>query len=492
MKQIKKSGLAIIALLMSMGATAENEITNETVYKAEAFGSVATDENTPFWMVSNQYGKVPLNAGNGYLNAGVFHHQTFGKFYWTAGIDVVASFPRYKNVYIQQIYAELGYRCLLLTIGSKERYTSLWNRNLSSGDLIASPNARPIPEITLSIPEFQVIPFTGGWIQLKGEFSVGKSFDNDYLEKFTHNESYYVKDVLWHHKYGFIRIKDTKNDFPLSVTIGVRDVAQWGGTSTNPKFGEQPHSFKDFLRVVCGKGGNEEASISDQINVLGNHEITYDFKLGFEKESWQLFAYHQHYASDKSGLKFQNGTDGLWGIEFNSPFPWIKTVVTEFYNSRDQSGYFHMPIDTDFTNHPGCSTGADNYYNNGIYTNGLSYFNRGLGTPLVSSPEYNENGELGFKNNRIRAWHIGFEGNISEQVSYRLLFTFMNSWGTSRKPFLDNKAGTSTVIDITYRHPKLKGWKFSGSVAGDTGKLYGKNLGFSLRVSKEGIIKKWK
>ena len=151
-----------------------------------------------------------------------------------------------------------------------------------------------------------------------------------------------------------------------------------------------------------------------------------------------------------------------------------------------------MPIDTDFTNHPGCSTGADNYYNNGIYTNGLSYFNRGLGTPLVSSPEYNENGELGFKNNRIRAWHIGFEGNISEQVSYRLLFTFMNSWGTSRKPFLDNKAGTSTVIDITYRHPKLKGWKFSGSVAGDTGKLYGKNLGFSLRVSKEGIIKKWK
>ena len=47
MKQIKKSGLAIIALLMSMGATAENEITNETVYKAEAFGSVATDENTP-------------------------------------------------------------------------------------------------------------------------------------------------------------------------------------------------------------------------------------------------------------------------------------------------------------------------------------------------------------------------------------------------------------------------------------------------------------
>ena len=51
----------------------EEETTPEaTTYKAEIFGSVASGDNTPFWMVSNRYGIVPLEANNGYLNAGVF------------------------------------------------------------------------------------------------------------------------------------------------------------------------------------------------------------------------------------------------------------------------------------------------------------------------------------------------------------------------------------------------------------------------------------
>ncbi len=105
----------------------EEETTPEaTTYKAEIFGSVASGDNTPFWMVSNRYGIVPLEANNGYLNAGVFHNQTFGKgFHWGAGLDVVAAVPRHRNFFIQQIYAELGYKCLLLSVGSKERYNSL-------------------------------------------------------------------------------------------------------------------------------------------------------------------------------------------------------------------------------------------------------------------------------------------------------------------------------------------------------------------------------
>ena len=52
-----------------------NKIQDSTIYKAELFGSAATGSNTPFWMVSNRYGVVPLDAGNGLLNAGVFHNQ---------------------------------------------------------------------------------------------------------------------------------------------------------------------------------------------------------------------------------------------------------------------------------------------------------------------------------------------------------------------------------------------------------------------------------
>ena len=41
-----------------------NKIQDSTIYKAELFGSAATGSNTPFWMVSNRYGVVPLDAGS--------------------------------------------------------------------------------------------------------------------------------------------------------------------------------------------------------------------------------------------------------------------------------------------------------------------------------------------------------------------------------------------------------------------------------------------
>ena len=58
---------------------------NTTQYKAHAFGSASTGSYTPFWMVSNRYGVVPLDANNGVFSAGVFHSQTFGQgFRWGA------------------------------------------------------------------------------------------------------------------------------------------------------------------------------------------------------------------------------------------------------------------------------------------------------------------------------------------------------------------------------------------------------------------------
>ena len=163
MKSVRSIFIGLTCLGMATASFAQEEETTPeaTTYKAEIFGSVASGDNAPFWMVSNRYGIVPLEANNGYLNAGVFHNQTFGKgFRWGAGLDVVAAVPRHRNFFIQQIYAELGYKCLLLSVGSKERYNSLWDRWLSSGDIVQSANARPIPEVNISIPEFTVVPLT--------------------------------------------------------------------------------------------------------------------------------------------------------------------------------------------------------------------------------------------------------------------------------------------------------------------------------------------
>ncbi|MRY56282.1 capsule assembly Wzi family protein, partial [Parabacteroides distasonis] len=263
--------IAVATLLHAANTFAQTEEAEDaTSYKAEVFGSASSGSTTPFWMVSNRYGVVPLDANNGYLNAGVFHQQHFGKgFRWSAGLDIVAVVPRYRNVYIQQIYAELGYKSMLLSVGSKENRHSLWDHSLSSGDMVLSSNARPIPEIKLSMPEFTVVPLTKGWMQVKGDFAVGKSFDTKYLEDFSNGKQTYIKNVLWHHKSFYVRIKDTQNEFPLSGIIGVQHWAQWGGTSSNPRIGVQPHSLKDFIRVVCGSEGGDNATLSDQVNVLG-------------------------------------------------------------------------------------------------------------------------------------------------------------------------------------------------------------------------------
>lgn len=487
--------LAGIALLCipAYGYSQISKTQDATIYKTEIFGSVATGSNTPFWQVSNHYGVVPLDAGNGVLNAGIFHNQHFdSKFRWGAGLDVVGAVPRYRNFYIQQAYAEIGYRSLLLTVGSKEQYNSLWDRRLSSGDMVHSANSRPIPEVNISMPEFTLVPLTKGLLQVKGDFAVGRSFDTDYLKDFANAKQTYIKNVLWHHKSFFFRIKDSKNNFPLSFTAGVQHYAQWGGTSTNPQIGKQPQSFKDLIRVICGQKGGEDATASDQINVLGSHYGSYDFKVSYVEKDWGGHFYYQHYFNDKSGMEFKNKSDGLWGLQVDLPFlPWLNKVVVEYLVTMNQSGPMHFIL-FDRDKWPGGRGGGnDDYYNNLEYTTGFSYFNQGIGSPLIPAPEYNKDGSLGFKDNRVKSWHLAAEGDINPLLSYRILFTVMNGWGTSYFPFLDKKYGTSSLIDINYRHPRLQGWKFNGSIAADTGTMIGKSVGFSLGITKTGILKAW-
>ncbi|MDR1403923.1 MAG: capsule assembly Wzi family protein [Tannerellaceae bacterium] len=477
--------LFIVTQIFAQSDHASNALT----YRVEAFGSAASGDNTPFGLVSNRYGVVPLDAGNGYLKAGAFHNGAFAKdFYWGAGLDMVAAVPRYRNVYIQQLYAEIGFQALLVSIGSKERYTSLWDKRLSSGDMVLSPNARPIPEINLSFPEFTVVPYTKGWLQVKGDFAVGRSFDTSYLEHFVNEKQNYNKETLWHHKSAYFRIKSTENDFPLSLSLGVQHWAQWGGVSTNNSIGKQPQSLKDFVRIIIGKEGGKGSTMSDQINVLGNHYGSYDFKVSFTRADWAAHAYHQHYFEDKSGMEFHNGKDGLWGLQVDlKAFAWIRKVVVECLETRNQTGPFHFIL-FDHDLHPGRGGGADNYYNNGEYTTGVSYFNRGLGSPLVPSPEYNTDGSPGFKNNRVSGWHIGLEGLITSHIDYRILLSGVRSWGMHNRPFLEMKNSTSGLLEISYRRPELAGWLFTGSLAADRGAVYTKSIGFGLSVSKSGLF----
>jgi hypothetical protein len=492
-KRMNSKHLTGIVLSLATTLTGSARPGNEygqLLYKTEIFASAASGSYTPFWMVSNRHGMAPLAAGNGYLSAGMMYssHLPGREVRWETGIDLAMAAPRYRNVFVRQLYAGLGYRAWLLTLGSKEQNGSLWDKDLSSGDMVQSANARPIPEVKISIPEYTPVPGTGKWLSAKGDFTVGRSFDSDYLASSVDSQQAYINDVLWHHKAIYFRLETPGSRFPLALELGLQHGVQWGGTSTDASVGKQPQSPADFLRVVAGMAGGEDASEMDRSNVLGNQYGSYDIRLTYDKDDWTVQAYHQRYFEDKSGTIFGNGMDGLWGIQLKPPgIPWIQNALVECLDTRHQSGPFHF-IAFDHEQYPGIGGGADRYYNNEEYTTGLSYFNRAVGSPLLPSPEYNTTGAAGFHNIRVYAWHFACSGRLSSGVAYRLLFTVMDSWGTPYRPFLNNKKGTSGLLEITCRPSRLPGWMFAGSIASDTGTFTGKSFGFGFSVSKCGIL----
>src|SRR5699024_9922855 len=114
---------------------------------------------------------------------------------------------------------------------------------LSMGSLALSPNAAPIPKIKFGIFEYTSVPFTSGFVEVKGAIAHGwfgghRRFNGTWL----------------HEKYVYLRFG---GDFAFRPYIGLVHEAMWGGTS-NDNF-DNPDSFRDFLRVFGGMGGDETA-----------------------------------------------------------------------------------------------------------------------------------------------------------------------------------------------------------------------------------------
>jgi len=153
-----------------------------TLYKV-SFSGAGADGGTPFWMASHTHGRMPtdITGFGGYMQAGVQHTgRLTDRWQWEAAMSLVAATPRIgRHVFVEEAYAALSYRDrLALSIGSRA-----WDGNasatrptspdptLSSGDLLLSPNARPIPEITLYTPRLMTVPLTGGWLAAGGDFT---------------------------------------------------------------------------------------------------------------------------------------------------------------------------------------------------------------------------------------------------------------------------------------------------------------------------------
>jgi hypothetical protein len=433
-------------------------------------------------MVGNTRGIVPLQPGNAYVRGNLTWEQSPNEdFRWEAGIDMVGAAKHSSSFWVHQFYAGLSFRAIHLTVGAKERYNSILDKELSTGDMTFSTNARPLPEISIGFPEYTNVPCTKGIMKFKADFSVGKSLDKNYLLRVKNATTQYATDMLWHRKFLFLQWADPQGKFPWNLTLALDHAAQWGGWTSG--FEQLPSSFKDFVRIVLGKSGGENAITGDQINVLGNHLGTVNIQLEYKAKDFRASFYKQHLYDDKSGLEYANWRDGIWGVSITlNRVPFLDKMVFEFPNTTNQSGPIHF---LDYSHDDGRKYrggGNDDYYNHDYYISGWSYYGRALGNPLLTSPEYNSDGSLHFKNTRLKAFHAGMNEHLTSNLSYRLLFTQMYAWGQMYAPFPERKNNFSSLAECSYAFPK--GWTLGVQLATDQGNLYGDNWGCSVKVSK--------
>ena len=435
------------------------------------------NNNLPFWLQADHYGLYDPHSGNGLLTARFYQPVTSDKNFsiYTSGMVAGRAADR-SWAGLPFLSATLNYGILQFRAG---RFSDPLGTNyhpLSSGSMVYSTNAMPVPKIMVKTRGFVDIPYTRGHAQFSAYLSHG------WLEK-----SRYAKNAYLHQKYLYLKI-----NYKMFEGIGgiVQNV-QWGGTS--PGYGQLPDSFNDYLRMVFSQNAekNSSAPSSEKTNAVGNTVGGYDFNLRVNLNRFTLSFYRLFYLEDEISIRFRSPWDGMWGGAYisKSPHPFLKAFLYEHINTKRQNSFDWQ------------AWGDDNYYNNSVYRSGWTYNNRVLGNPLLltdgsqTSPIYNS---------IIVAHHIGANGFITPNLQWKAFYTFSRNYGRSgdqRIPGTKHTENGHTVYDLrplsslkkinhslyistAYTPPRHDRFQFELGLAGDFGQLYDRDrLGIMFGAS---------
>ena len=429
----------------------------------------SSGKTAPTWLQANRHGAISSQPHSGNLRAGIRKPATRPNRWFDYDGAVIlngriagpqTSTKPYKiegTGFFDELYAHVRLYIVDITAGIKPMYVGAGDEELSSGSLLISNNAHPIPRISIGIDRWTAFPGLYGYVEFKGGITHGWLNDN--------NE--YVKRTLLHHKYLGGRIG---GKLPVNISYEFHHAAQWGGNSA--KYGDLGNGLKAFWNVLWGKGGGTTSN--ETLNAQGNHLFSQILCVTAKGKGWHVNAYWQNINEDGPirliGMTM-NAKDGLWGVSMEqSIWPFISGATFEVLQTTDQGGPWHDRDGMAFG-------GADGYYGNSIYRQGWTYFGRTIGTPLISQT-----------NNRVWAYHGGVKGDIFG-FKYRVLCTYADNYGVYRaKVHMHN---TAVLLEVKKYVPQAWGLEFGISLAGDFGNQYGNQFGGQITIRKQGIIKNW-
>ena len=476
-------------------------------YRATVIANASTDKAFAPYMIGSWNGGRVVSGSGILLDLSAEKKMRLDRrFNWGAGIEAMAGYgtaapydlwneaaeawtvryQRQQPLVLRQIYAEVKYRGVYITAGMKDRPSWIVDGRYSSGDLVRSNNARPVPGLTAGFVDFQNIPFTNGWLQIEGEIMYGRLFDTKFTEKrFNYYTSLIAGDLMYTYKRCYFRTKPEK---PLSAIFGMQAAGQFGGNTRFYKNGkldkraDRGFHFRDLWDMFFPMDGNGEGYYKG--NSLGSWDLQLRYRLPSDRGTLQ--AYFEWPWEDGSGIGRRNGWDGLWGLRYDFPREGaVSTIVAEYIDFTNHSGPIHWAPD----DHPGNeitseATGGDNYYNNDVY-GPYAYYGMAIGSPFLVAPIYNEDGYWMFARNRARGFHLAVGGRLSATVDYTVKVGHQTAWGEGRIPSAKAYHSTSASVAASWVLP-ANSPLLHAQAAFDAGSLRGDNFGMLVAVSYTG------
>lgn len=388
-------------------------------------GIISTENEIPFWFYKNtSTRKVEYTNGAAYGKVGATYE--FGKnSSLEGGISLMLRDGLENNFQRENLFLEYNNKWLRATIGAKERPIFYKGLSSTNGNMIWSNNARPMPGIILEASQ---------------PLKISKTFALDWgIAHYSLNNERYVKDVRVHYKRLKINIIINENN---KFSLKMQHFAMWAGTS--PEYGKLPSDFDAFFKVIFARKGNIDDPEGEARNTVGDHLGSYLLDYNLNTKLGMFSFYHEHLFEDGSGTRLSNFPDGVWGLTFS---PERKKIISnflyEYIDTTDQSGSSGI-------------SGRDGYFSSFLYKSGWTFEGNILGTPFITadnSIDLNEN-PSSINNNRVRAHHFGFMGNI-KKIEWIFKTTISKSFGTYGASFQPTLENWYNYISLSYATDKF-------------------------------------
>jgi hypothetical protein len=480
----------IYFIYISMGltatATAQDSLSTNSTKSHISVSGYGTSEQVPFWLRANQYSTVPQSSGVA-LEAGQTGTKSIStSAHWqiSYGFQGIFNITSSKKQFIlPELYGAIKYKKWEFYAGRRKEVFGYADTTLGTGSYSWSGNALPIPKLQISTTEFIPLPFTKNKIAIKGNYAHGWFGSSQYaFGYFLHQKSFYV------------RLGSPKS--PVKLYGGFTHNVQWGGKTTDSLSTVEnrtlPSGFRDYIYVITGSGGllgkGGGSNAFDSTNRVGNHLGTLDVGFVLELKKYELTLYRQSIFEDGSLYYLNSIKDGLNGIIFRNLFPQrergtisFDRFVFEFLYTMSQGGPIFGP--TNFTR------GNDNYFNHQQYYDGWSYQRRIIGTPFIVNhadtkitTPYNTY-EIA-TNNRLRAYHLGFQGYIGKNIKFSSKLSLSHNYGNYNFSYSNPAKQFSGLFQLSGQIPAWQGIEWNVVFAIDKGDLYQDTIGGRVGIRK--------